>query len=99
MPIVRSTATVLSWKETVLTQRSGDGEYWAPNDDKQNNHEAIVYVHTESLSRRIFIDVVPRHHLCIMTLRDKLFLAPINDPKRILDIGRSIRNPRNEAVC
>lgn len=21
-----------------------DGEYWQPNDEKQNNHEAIVYV-------------------------------------------------------
>lgn len=21
----------------------GDGEYWQPNDEKQNNHEAIVY--------------------------------------------------------
>jgi hypothetical protein len=21
---------------------SGDGEYWQPNDEKQNNHEAIV---------------------------------------------------------
>ncbi|SMR41418.1 unnamed protein product [Zymoseptoria tritici ST99CH_3D1] len=46
-----------------------DGEYWQPNDEKQNNHEAIV------------------HHLCIMTLQDKLFLAPIEDPKVILDLG------------
>ncbi|KAM3420373.1 hypothetical protein BST61_g3652 [Cercospora zeina] len=46
-----------------------DGEYWQPNDEKQNNHEAIV------------------HHLCLMTLRDKLFLAPVTSPRRILDIG------------
>ncbi|KAL9532416.1 Methyltransferase [Sphaerulina musiva] len=46
-----------------------DGEYWQPNDEKQNNHEAIV------------------HHLCILTLRDQLFLAPVTNPTRILDIG------------
>ncbi|KAK6384002.1 hypothetical protein LTR65_009935 [Meristemomyces frigidus] len=47
-----------------------DGEYWAPNDAQQNNHEAIV------------------HHLCILTLNDRLYLAPIgSNPKRILDLG------------
>ncbi|KAK8198607.1 hypothetical protein M8818_006474 [Zalaria obscura] len=27
------------------------------------------------------------HHLCILTLDDKLYLAPIENPKRILDVG------------
>lgn len=31
----------------------------------------------------------PSHHLCIVTMRDRLFLAPIKDPKYILDVGRS----------
>ncbi|KAL2353359.1 S-adenosyl-L-methionine-dependent methyltransferase [Cryomyces antarcticus] len=44
----------------------GDGGYWQPNDDKQNNHEGIVSV--ESIS-------------------DRLFLAPIQDPSKVLDVG------------
>lgn len=28
-----------------------------------------------------------RHHLCILTLQDRLFLAPVENPKRILDLG------------
>lgn len=32
---------------------------------------------------------VESHHLCIMTLKDQLYLAPIEDPKSILDLGMS----------
>lgn len=28
-----------------------------------------------------------RHHLCILTLRDRLFLAPVEEPRHILDLG------------
>lgn len=33
----------------LLTILKGDGEYWQPNDEKQNNHEAIVYDTTISI--------------------------------------------------
>jgi hypothetical protein len=49
---------------------SGYGEYWAPNDEKQNN----------------LLDIA--HHLYVLMLDCKLFLAPIEDnPKAVLDIG------------
>jgi 16S rRNA G527 N7-methylase RsmG len=31
--------------------------------------------------------MLQRHHLWLLTLHDQLFLAPLKDPKRILDIG------------
>ena len=34
---------------------------------------------------------IARHHLMILTLEDRLFLAPIEDPKHILDVGRCHR--------
>jgi len=69
-----------------------DGEYWQPNDEQQNNHEAIVFVTCpRSLSRAIIAadnTTTSSHHLCIMTLQDRLYLAPISsNPRRILDIG------------
>ncbi|KFY66075.1 hypothetical protein V496_02217 [Pseudogymnoascus sp. VKM F-4515 (FW-2607)] len=47
-----------------------DGEYWGPNDEKQNNQLDIA------------------HHLFLLTMGDRLFLAPIGDnPQNVLDIG------------
>ena len=31
-----------------------------------------------------------RHHMFILTLNNKLFLAPIENPKRIMDVGTGI---------
>lgn len=31
-----------------------------------------------------------RHHMFILTLNDKLFMAPINNPKRVMDVGTGI---------
>lgn len=31
-----------------------------------------------------------RHHMFILTLNNKLFLAPINNPKRVMDVGTGI---------
>lgn len=31
-----------------------------------------------------------RHHMFILTLNNKLFLAPINNPKRVIDVGTGI---------
>lgn len=31
-----------------------------------------------------------RHHLCILTLRDRLFLAPVDKPNRVLDLGKHL---------
>lgn len=28
-----------------------------------------------------------RHHLFLLTLNDRLFLAPLEEPKRVLDVG------------
>lgn len=33
---------------------------------------------------------IRRHHLFLLTLNDKLFLAPLKNPKRVLDIGTGI---------
>ena len=47
-----------------------DGEYWGPNDEKQNNQLDIA------------------HHLYLLTMGDRLFLAPIGDnPQNVLDVG------------
>ncbi|KFY44981.1 hypothetical protein V494_01234 [Pseudogymnoascus sp. VKM F-4513 (FW-928)] len=47
-----------------------DGEYWGPNDEKQNNQLDIA------------------HHLFLLTMGDRLFLAPIGDnPQNVLDVG------------
>lgn len=45
MPIV---SLMDDCKESYANDIVGDGEYWQPNDEKQNNHEAIVYVPTTS---------------------------------------------------
>ncbi|KAK3314452.1 S-adenosyl-L-methionine-dependent methyltransferase [Apodospora peruviana] len=44
-------------------------EYWAPNDDTQNEQ----------------LDI--NHHLLSLTLGNKLYLAPLSNPKKVLDIG------------
>ena len=31
-----------------------------------------------------------RHHMFLLTLNDKLFLAPINSPKKIMDVGTGL---------
>lgn len=31
-----------------------------------------------------------RHHMFILTLNDKLFMAPIKNPKRVMDVGTGI---------
>ncbi|KAK5994292.1 Methyltransferase [Cladobotryum mycophilum] len=47
-----------------------DGQYWGPNDEKQNNQLDLA------------------HNLYLLTLDDRLFLAPIGDnPQRVLDVG------------
>ncbi|KFY31489.1 hypothetical protein V493_01064 [Pseudogymnoascus sp. VKM F-4281 (FW-2241)] len=47
-----------------------DGEYWGPNDEKQNNQLDIG------------------HHLYLLTMGGRLFLAPIGDnPQNVLDVG------------
>ncbi|KFX96552.1 hypothetical protein V490_03305 [Pseudogymnoascus sp. VKM F-3557] len=47
-----------------------DGEYWGPNDEKQNNQLDLA------------------HHIFLLTMGDKLFLAPIGEnPQNVLDIG------------
>ena len=28
-----------------------------------------------------------RHHMFLLTFNDKLFLAPLEDPKKVLDVG------------
>lgn len=39
------------------------------------------------------------HHLCIMTLQDKLFSAPLKDPKTILDLGTPVMPRRETSAC
>ena len=31
-----------------------------------------------------------RHHMFLLTLNNKFFLAPINNPKRIMDVGTGL---------
>ena len=31
-----------------------------------------------------------RHHMFLLTLNNELFLAPINNPKRIMDVGTGL---------
>lgn len=31
-----------------------------------------------------------RHHMYLLTLNDKLFLAPVNNPKKIMDVGTGL---------
>ncbi|KAK4182707.1 S-adenosyl-L-methionine-dependent methyltransferase [Podospora australis] len=44
-------------------------EYWAPNDETQNEQ----------------LDI--NHHLLTLALNDRLYLAPLENPKKVLDIG------------
>ena len=37
-----------------------------------------------NVSDRLLYD---RHHLFLLTLNDRLFLAPLEEPRRVLDVG------------
>jgi len=37
--------------------------------------------------RHLTIEPFDRHHLWLLTLKDRLFLAPIENPQAILDVG------------
>lgn len=50
-------------------QTTDRGQYWAPNDDQQNEGLELT------------------HHVLIMALDNKLCLAPVDSPQRVLDIG------------
>ena len=75
----------------------GDGTYYGPNDDKYASYEMIVYVSSLHLVPTLFARTLGRkrqlltwacrHHLWLLTLDDKLFLAPIENPEMILDVG------------
>jgi len=64
-----------------------DGDYLTRDDAEQNIHEAIVYA--GSTPKNIPQLMNKRsHHLCLMTLEDRLYLAPIgSNPQHVLDVG------------
>ena len=64
----------------------GDGTYYAPNDAQSQSYEAIVSVPLPPLVNPTLTQSY-RHHLWLLTLHDKLFLAPLTSPSRILDVG------------
>lgn len=33
---------------------------------------------------------IHRHHMFLLTFNDKLFLAPMNNPKRVMDVGTGL---------
>lgn len=72
----------------------GDGAYYQPNDDRQAKAGSIEYVLDGPPARspvcRMSGTDMPdreRHHVWLLTLRDALFLAPLQDPQRVLDVG------------
>lgn len=69
----------------------GEGHYWQPNDDQMNQLQNISYVCSFcTLTMQPEFGLTSnqrRHHLLLLTLNDKLFLAPLKDPKRVIDIG------------
>lgn len=38
------------------------------------------------------------HHLCLLTLRDRLYLAPVENPRRVLDVGESALRTRDQEL-
>ena len=75
-----------------LNDVSGDGAYWAPHDEQQLKLDNYAYVRSirpetfGSLSRLTYC----RHLLWLLTLNDKLYLAPLDQPEYALDIGTGI---------
>lgn len=88
MPTVTIFTPLLPLKQGTLTT-VGEGEYWAPNDEQQCNHQSIACARPLMLAVRQsgFPDLVHSHHLFLLTFNDKLFLAPIQNPKSVLDVG------------
>lgn len=90
MPTVREQVHSLPSVETEVLTTVGEGHYWAPNDEKQNNHQSILYAApfcASVVGPRCGPDLIRRHHLFLLTFNDKLFLAPIENPLNVLDVG------------
>jgi hypothetical protein len=63
------TDSILDYRRIHGRTFTAKGEYWGPNDERQNEGLDIA------------------HHWHTLLLDDKFFLAPIKNPKTILDIG------------
>ena len=84
--------------ERYLVQRTdklGDGAYWIPHDEEALRLDLIAQVSpTNGVNRYLELSLtcnkVYSHHLFLLTFNDKLHLAPLQNPKRVIDIGTGI---------
>ncbi|KAL8949245.1 MAG: hypothetical protein Q9222_004634, partial [Ikaeria aurantiellina] len=77
--------------EILILRLLGDGQYWAPNDEKARSTDAIAYRSPSTPLWRGLLTLLPiSHHAFLLSFNDKLFLAPIQKPRRALDVGCGI---------
>ena len=86
MPTVSLSVTTICVRIRLIL--AGDGQYWAPNDQQALSNEMVSYVCLPSHWTVIGLTVnIYSHHAFLITLNDRLLLAPIHKPRRALDVG------------
>lgn len=71
----------------------GDGSYWAPHDEqalKLDNYACVKPGLSSFTTAATEALTCLRHLLYLLMMNDELFLAPLEDPKRVIDVGTGI---------
>jgi hypothetical protein len=68
-------------------QNFKDAEYWAPNDEKQNDGLDIQLVPVPTSTIPYLMAVCLSYHMTLLLHDDRLHLAPLENPQNVLDVG------------
>jgi len=65
----------------------GAAESWEPNDNKHIESMDLLWVMSLLKVNNAWILIGNRHFMVTLVMGDGLFLAPIEDPRKVLDVG------------